>query len=125
MAERKKNSKAQDAVKSNKGILSIFKDRFTHPENEQLKMNMDPGPGLPMKTMCGLGCLLLFLILLIVMIRPDGAIILAIRSLIYGFLGIAGFYALLPVSLAYGIILLAVNDKPIALRSIAAPSMKE
>ena len=118
MAERKNNSKAQDAVKSNKGILSIFKDRFTHPENEQLKMNMDPGPGLPMKTMCGLGCLLLFLILLIVMIRPDGAIILAIRSLIYGFLGIVGFYALLPVSLAYGIILLAVNDKPIALRSI-------
>ena len=118
MAERKKKSQAEKAVTSNKGILSFLKKKPTSSEPEQLKIDMNPGTGLPMKTMCGLGCLLLFVILLIVMIRPDGALILAVKSLIYGFFGSVGFFFLVPVTLAYGIILIVTNDKPFAPRSI-------
>ena len=118
MAEQKKKSQAQKAVTTNKGILSFLNRKAKSSEPEQLKMDMNPGSGLPVKTLCGLGCLLLFVILLIVLIRPDGALILAVKALIYGFFGSVGFFILVPVSLIYGIILLVTNDKPIIARSI-------
>ncbi len=118
MAEKKKGSQAQKAVTTNKGFLSFLKRKSASSEPEQLKIDMNAGSGLPVKTMCGLGCLLLFVILLIVMIRPDGALILAIKALIYGFFGSVGFGLLVPVSLLYGIILLITSDKPIVARSI-------
>ena len=99
MAAQKKKSQAQKAVTKNNGILSFLKKRMAPTEPEQLQMDMNPGTGLPIKTMCGLGCLLLFVILLIVMIRPDGALILAVKTLIYGFFGPVGFIFLVPVSL--------------------------
>ena len=117
MAQRKKKSQADKAVTSNKGILSFLK-KPKSSEPEQLKMDMNPGSGLPVKTLCGLGCLLLFVVLLIVLIRPDGALIIAVKGLIYGFFGSTGFLFLVPVSLIYGIILLVTNDKPIVARSI-------
>ena len=118
MAQRNKKSQAQKAVTKNRGNALSSKKKNTSSTPEQQKIDMNSGSGLPVKTLCGLGCLLLFVILLIVLIRPDGALILAIKGLIYGLFGSVGFFFLVPVSLIYGIILLITNDKPIVARSI-------
>jgi hypothetical protein len=51
MAAQKKKSQAQKAVTKNNGILSFFKKRMAPTEPEQLQMDMNPGTGLPIKTM--------------------------------------------------------------------------
>ena len=119
MAEPKKKSQAEKAVSSTKEKKGSTKADKKNSTVEQLQFNMD-SPIVPIRLLAGAGCILFFILLLTVLVRPEGALLLFVKALIYGLFGRVGFGFLIPVSLFIGVLLLIHKDETVIPRGLCA-----
>ena len=119
MAESKKKSQAEKAVSATKEKKGSAKTEKKISAVEQLQFNMD-SPIVPIRLLAGAGCILFFILLLTVLVRPEGALLLFVKALIYGLFGRVGFGFLIPVSLFFGVLLLTHKDETVIPRGLCA-----
>ena len=75
--------------------------------------------GIPGRIIAGIICLVLFVIFLVVLLKPDGWLLMLVRDLVQGLIGRVGFYISIPALLYAFTILLFSGKRPIAGRLVS------
>ena len=130
MAENKSSSRAEKAVttakktntKSNstsngKKTTSSSNNKNASPsEKKMLTAHEKKQPMLPARVTAALVTLVLFVLFLVIAIRPEGVLLVAIRNLMFSLVGMAAFYLAIPGLLYIFYILLTSRKKPVRMR---------
>ncbi len=121
MAEKKRKSQAEKAAsatrskKSNKKSASaaVKKSATTKPTEK----NRQAGE-IPVRLISSIVCLALFVLFLVVLTLPEGALIRLISNFIHGLIGRVGFVVIIPVLLYIFFIHAFSGSRPIKLRTV-------
>lgn len=116
MASKNKKSKAEKAVsasqnKKNSGKKSVKKTTAKQPE-------LQKGFQIPPRVISGSVFLALFVVLLIVYLRPDGQIPKMLNQFLCGLIGRVGYIVAIPATLCLFMIHAFSNKRPVILRSV-------
>ena len=111
MAAKSKASQAEKAASTSKKNKSAGKSaaKKSSPQKDTGAVVQKHG-GIPTHLIVALVCLALFIVFLVTTIRPEGAIVKWILSIVQGFIGKVGFYFSIPV-LLYLFVILAFRTK--------------
>ena len=102
MAEKKQPTRADKAAANStkKSAAGKTGGKSTPPKKKNpekvKKANQDFAGGLSPNVLCAVLCVVLFVLFLVIAINPDGALLKALKSVILGLLGEAGFYFSIP-----------------------------
>ena len=120
MATRKSASQAEKAAttkkKSTSGKASSGTGKRTNGKQTQLQTANESR--VPVRLIAALTALVLFVLFLVILLKPDGAVLKLFRSLILGLIGKTGFYVAIPALLYLFVILTFSGKRPIKMRSI-------
>ena len=135
MAEKKHQSQAEKAANEAKkksagsGSLSNSKTKSPSPKaaakksekaEKKANVNTEYDAPIPNSVMIAILSLCLFVLLLVTAIKPDGALLKVIRSVLMGLIGQAGFYFSIPVLLYLFMIHTFGRKTRVTMRSICA-----
>ena len=130
MAEKKSSSRAEQAVsnakKSNtksgskssakKTDVGSGKKNVSASEKKMIEAHDKKQPVLPSRVSAALVTLVFFVLFLVVGIRPEGVLLLALRDLMLSLIGMAAFYFAIPGLLYIFYILVTSRKKPVRMR---------
>ena len=124
MAEKKTTSRAQKAVKDVKqksGASASGKGgKKTVAETKQPQSK--PAAGgvkIPPRYICALVALGLFVLFLVMALKPDGALLTFLKGFLFGTIGKAAFYIAIPALLYLFVILAFSGKQPVKARAIS------
>ena len=109
MAKKKKKSHAEKAVADS---------RKNNANNKKKKKEESEGVHIPIRVISSAIFIILFLLLLISAFRSEGLLLTAMKDIVCGLVGQAGFYTAIPVLLYLFIIHAFSGDRPIIMRSV-------
>ena len=118
MAEKKSSSRAEKAVSTAKksNSKSTGKKAANSSNKKMVSTQEKKQPILPARVTAALVTLVLFVLFLVITIRPEGVLLVALRDLMFSLIGMAAFYFAIP-GLAYIFyILLTSRRKPVRMR---------
>ena len=121
MAKKKQKSQAEKAAAASRSKKKNNKSaRVTAKKTTNTK---SPAPAkqareIPVRLISSTVCLALFVLFLVVLILPEGALIQLISKFIHGLIGRVGFVVIIPVLLYIFFIHAFSGDRPIKLRTI-------
>ena len=132
MAEKNSSSRAEKAVSTTKKTTGKSGTNSTSKSGTKSagqkgtgandkKMSVTYGkkePLLPARVTAALVVLVLFVLFLVIGIRPEGVLLLAFRNLILSLIGMAAFYFAIPGLLYIFYILVTSKKKPVRMRCI-------
>ena len=120
MADKKSNTRALKAVNDTK--------KKTGNPTTSVKKKEDPAvqkgktasaePAIPRRILAAVVSLLLFVVLLSMAVKPDGALLKVFLSLITGLVGKVGFYFSIPATFYLFLVLVSSKGQPVKMRSI-------
>ena len=129
MGEKKTSSRAQKAVtdvkrkstaagSSNSKSRANQKNESTGKSGSQKALrSAEPAENrLPLRVILAALCAGLFILFLVIGIKPDGALLLLLRSILLGLIGKAGFYFSIPALLYLFVILVSSGKNPVKMR---------
>ena len=123
MAEKKRTSQNSNSSRkspdSNRSVPAKTKKekQETAADRAVLDIAVEES-GLPVRILGAIVSLALFILLLVVLLKPDGVLLKAVLTFVTGLIGKVGFYISIPASL-YMFFLLAFSGKrPVAMRSV-------
>ena len=136
MAEKKTSSRAEKAVSSakksntkstgkttaHKSGSDSGKKTVTPSEKKMISAHEKKQPMLPARVSAAIFTLVLFIMFLVVSIKPEGMLLLAIRDLMLSLIGMAAFYFAIPGLLYIFYILVTSKKKPVRMRCICVIS---
>ena len=108
---KKKN---QTAVKNSQSKESDKKK--SEKECEQISLEM--APAIPVRAVTSIICISMFILFLVIFLKPDGTLLQLIRSFLFGIIGKAAFYVSIPALLYLFIIQAFSGKRPVLMRSI-------
>ena len=118
MADQKRKSQAEKAVsaaKSNKNKGNAGKTG----KNAKNKNSVQPKERLvPVRLICAVVALGLFVLFLVIFLKPEGALTRIIEGFVLGMIGQIGFYVAIPALLYMFFILAFSGERPVLMRSI-------
>ena len=116
MAEKKKNSRALKAVNDTK-------KKTGNPTSSVKKKDTGKGsapvmeePPIPLRTIGAAVSFVLFVVFLLMGVKPEGVIMKALLSLLTGLVGKVGFYFSIPALFYLFVILISSKGKPVRMR---------
>ena len=121
MAEKKTTSKAQKAVADAKQKNQSSGGTKKTPASTSKKAAPTPAPKqtqLPPRYLWAVISLGIFVLLLVMAVKPDGSLLPFLRDFLFGTLGKAAFYFAIPGSLYLFVILAFSGKQPVKMRSI-------
>ncbi len=133
MAEKKSQSQAEKAVNEAKkktaqsGSASKPKPNKQNPKAEakksakaekNAKVKTEYEGGIPNYALIAIVCLALFVLFLVIAIKPEGALLMVIQSILMGLVGQAGFYFSIPALLYLFMVHVFGRKTNVTLRSI-------
>ncbi len=123
MAEHKKKSQAERAAANGKNAKHTPKDTKGSAPGKEAKaaktVTEDKERKIPVRVITALSFLAVFIILLVTVLQPDGAIVKLVRDkIIYGLIGKAGFYVAIPAFLYLFIIHAFSGKRPVMMRTV-------
>ena len=124
MAEKKQSTRAEKAAASStkKPAAGKTGGKATPPKKKNpekvKKSNQDFAGGLAPNVLIAVLCVVLFVLFLVIAINPDGALLKALKSVILGLLGEAGFYFSIPALVYLFIIQTFGRKQKAAMRSV-------
>ena len=117
MAEKKTSSRAQKAVSDVKRKNTA--SGSSKPKNTTQKALPTAVPEdnrLPVRVILAVACAGLFILFLAIGIKPDGALLRLLQSILFGLIGKAGFYFSIPALLYLFVILVSSGKNPVKMR---------
>jgi len=135
MAEKKAQSQAEKAVNEAKkktapsGSSSKSGAKAPSPKaaakksakaEKKAKVKTEYDSPIPNSAVIAIGCLVLFVVFLVTAVKPDGALLKVIRSVLMGLLGQAGFYFSIPALLYLFMVHTFGRKTNVTVRSICA-----
>ena len=118
MAEHKPKSQAQRAAMAKKTHKSAKKKPTEKKVNEKPAVSKAEKTEIPVRLITSAVCLALFLLFLVMFLRPGGALILAFYNFIRGVIGDISFYVAIPGLLYLFVIQAFSGKRPIVMRSV-------
>ena len=132
MAEKKSSSRAEKAVSTAKkssattGTKSSGKKAPSDPakktttsgEKKMLEAHNKKQPILPARVTAAIITLIFFVVFLVIGIKPEGVLVLALRDLVLSLIGMAAFYFAIPGLLYIFYILVTSRKKPVRMRCV-------
>ena len=122
MADDKKKSQAEKAVQSShsktKTNTSAKTKNTGKDSGKDQSKNAPAAPALPVRFVTSVVCLFLFILFLVMFLKPEGALVTFFLNIIVGIIGKVGFYVSIPCLLYLFVIHAFSAKKPIVLRSI-------
>ncbi len=121
MAEKKGASRAQKAVtdaKKKSGTAGAKGSPAPTPKKNKQKAGESILSAIPQRYLFAAAALLLFVALLILAVKPEGALLKVIHSMILGLIGKVGFFFSIPAMLYLFVILAFSGKEPVRMRSI-------
>ena len=128
MAQKKSTSRAQKAVtdvkKKNADVTSeaSAKKKTSSGSKKTAAAPVQEESKLPVRLIAAVVCLALFVLFLIIGVKPEGALLKAVRSILLGLFGKTGFYFSIPALLYLFIILVSSGRQPVRMRCICLVS---
>ena len=127
MADKKSKSRALKAVndtkkKTGNPTTSVKKKEpadSTSKKDVPMRGKAAPAqePPIPVRTLGAAGAFILFVVFLFMGIKPDGALLRVLLSLMTGLVGKVGFYFAIPAMLYLFVILVSSKGQPVRMRS--------
>ena len=126
MAEKKTSSRAQKAVtdvkrKNTASSASNSKSTKKNSSGAQkaLPTAVPEDSRLPIRVILAVVCAFLFILFLVIAIKPDGALLKLIQNVLLGLIGKVGFYFSIPALLYLFVILISSGKNPFKMRCIS------
>ena len=120
MAQKNKLSQAEKAASgAKKNQTSVKKE--TNPKKsagEEQQISLDMEPAIPVRAITSIICISLFILFLVIFLKPDGTLLRLIRSFLFGMIGKAAFYVSIPALLYLFIIQAFSGKRPVVMRSV-------
>ena len=122
MAEQKKKSQAEraanaaNAKKGKNGTQNRIKGKNTKADKNAAPVEKERK--IPARLISAACFLILFIVLLVIFFKPEGAIIKLLRNFLYGLLGTVGFYVAIPASLYLFFIHSFSGKRPVIMRTV-------
>ncbi len=123
MADNKKKSQAERAaanIKHTKKTRKGNDSTSTKKDQKNIKPeNVEKERKIPVRVITAVSFLAVFIVLLVSVLQPEGAIVKFVRDkMIYGLIGKAGFYVAIPASLYLFVIHAFSGKRPVMMRTI-------
>ena len=122
MAERKHSSQAEKAAEksgSKKTSAKSAERKSAAAKNQTAQqLQIEEDKPIPSRAVFAVVALALFILLLVILLNPDGALLQIIQSFVLGLIGKVGFYIAVPAMLYLFIILAFSGKRPVIMRSI-------
>ena len=125
MAEKKTSSRAQKAVTDVKRKNTASSTKKTKSGNHSapttqkaLLMAVPEDNRLPGRVIAAVISACLFVLFLVIAIKPDGALLKLLQSILFGLIGKVGFYFSIPASLYMFVIMAFSGKRPVKMRGI-------
>ena len=117
MPDEKKKSQAEKAVQNSRGKSKMNTSSKGKSNGKEQNKDTVSAPALPVRFVTSAVCLFLFILFLVMFLKPEGALVTFFLNIIVGIIGKVGFYVSIP-SLLYLFVIHAFSaKKPIILRS--------
>ncbi len=88
--------------------------------SEQTSLDLDRGSEMPLRYLLAIVCFVLFVVLLVVQLNPQGALVTLLGQFLRGLLGHTGYLILIPVMLLLCFIFGFSGKKPVTVRAVCA-----
>lgn len=121
MAEQKRKSQAERAASASKSKSSAAKSRASQKGKNSAngkKVTDDEERLIPVRYISAFVCLVVFILLVVAFMQPDGALTKLFENIVLGLLGKVGFLIAIPVTLYLFIILIGSGKRPVLMRCI-------
>ena len=122
MAEKKTSSRAQKAVtdvkRKNTASSSSNSQKSGSKGQKALPTAVPEDNRLPVRVILAVVCAGLFILFLVIGIKPDGALLRLFRRILFGLIGKVGFYFSIPALLYLFVILVSSGKNPVKMRGI-------
>lgn len=118
MAKKKSTTAKASASTAKKQKNSTTKKRKNKSAPQSPKVHTEYEGGIPASTVVAIVSLILFVLFLVICIKPEGMILKAINNLLTGLIGLAGFYFSVPALLYLFIINTFGRKNAVTMRSI-------
>ena len=122
MAEKKNASKAQKAVKDvkqkNTASNTAAKKSTASGSKKNAPQPAAAEPKIPGRAVAAAVVLGLFVLFLVIAIKPDGALLTVLQGILFGTIGKAAFYFSIPALLYLFVILAFSGKQPVKMRSV-------
>ena len=115
MAEKKKTSQAQRAAFKTRNAANKSKSGSKDTKQEQ----KHEGERIPVRLITSAVCAVLFIVFLIMLLKPDGVLLKLLYPFVLGMFGKVAFYISIPALLYLFIIQAFSNKQPVLMRSIS------
>jgi len=116
MADEKKKSQAEKAVQNSKTKTTTAGKKKANPRAQEKAASTTPV--LPVRFVTSAVCLFLFILFLVMFLKPEGALVTLLLNFVVGIIGKFGFYVSIPGLLYLFVIHAFSARKPIVLRSV-------
>ena len=121
MAENKNISRAEKAVsdvKKKNGTKTADSKSIPNAKKKKPAVLPDEDNQIPGRVIFAVVCLGLFILFLVMGVRPQGAILKFFMNILLGLIGKAAFYFMIPALLYMFIVTVSSNGQPIRMRCI-------
>ena len=122
MAEKKTSSRAQKAVtdvkRKNTASGASNSKKSGSKGQKALPSAVPEDNRLPVRAILAVVCAGLFILFLVIGIKPDGALLRLFQSILFGLIGKVGFYFSIPALLYLFVILVSSGKNPVKMRGI-------
>jgi len=123
MAAKQKKTRAEQAVSAKLRKNATGKGKLTNKKDVNSKAENNSGKtSIPIRLISSAICLALFVLLLVMFFKPEGALIALFYNLLHGLLGSVGFVVSIPVLLYTFYIHAFSGKRPIRMRTICLAS---
>ena len=116
MAEKKPNTRALKAVNDTK--KKTGNPTTSVKKKEPVTTAVAEEPPIPVRTIGAAVSFVLFVVFLLMGIKPEGALMKVLLSLLTGLVGKVGFYFAIPAMLYLFVIMISSKNEPVKMRSI-------
>ncbi len=122
MAEQKRKSQAERAASVSKAKSSAAKSRASSQKGKNSakgKKALDEEENqIPVRYISAFVCLVVFILLVVAFMQPDGALTKLFQNIMLGLLGKVGFLIAIPITLYLFLILIGSGKRPVLMRCI-------
>jgi len=119
MADKKTSSRAQKAVTDVKRKNTASSTSNSKSSKKPVPIAVPEDNRLPARVILAVVCAGLFVLFLVISIKPDGALLRLFQSILFGLIGKVGFYFSIPALLYMFLILVTNKKQPVKMRCIS------
>ena len=120
MADKKQKTQAEKAASAAKQKAAEKQPRIAKKDTKAKPEPAAPvkEPLIPVRALLAIICLFLFVVFLVMALKPDGALLRIFRNFLTGLVGKAAFYISIPALLYLFIIQAFSAKRPVIMRSV-------